>query len=446
MCPYYLHLGLFSLLMFVCLFVFGSGGSSVSLGSSRMRGSLGSVSSAELGSPSLESVSAESSPMHRSVAGDKPSDETAGSSREELTLDEDAVKLKEKEKRKSEDDLSSATREKRKDSGYNYFVNSLKHFNRFLITRIVFFVCFPSRGMGVRLLSSIFGKNPSLSPTGDGSPPPAPTKSPVAKNKLSSVTKEPESEPKSVEDESESAAPKRSAVPSKLGIGVGGNVLAEMKARQERRISGILHKQNSEESDFSERSEQKPEPGGKANSLSPNPLGGIRLRPTPHTPEEQEPPKLPERNNVRFVRPTGLEETESERNKSANPLTGFRLRHRGGAEEAETAKLEDKSNVLNQIRLRATSTVVDDSPSPDPSSDAKANPLSGVRLRSTGINVTEPLKSPNNGDSNAEIKSESRNSLTKLKPPPLAPKPRPWSIVGSDKKTGTKRFLSHFFF
>jgi hypothetical protein len=76
------------------------------------------------------------------VAGDKPSDETAGSSREELTLDEDAVKLKEKEKRKSEDDLSSATREKRKDSGYNYFVNSLKHFNRFLITRIVFLCVF----------------------------------------------------------------------------------------------------------------------------------------------------------------------------------------------------------------------------------------------------------------------------------------------------------------
>jgi hypothetical protein len=250
------------------------------------------------------------------------------------------------------------------------------------------------------------------------------------------MTKEPESEPKLVEDETEPAAPKRSAVPSKLGIGVGGNVLAEMKARQERRISGILHKQNSEESDFSERSE-KPEPS-KANSLSPNPLGGIRLRPTPHTPEDQEPPKLPERNNARFVRPTGLEEVESERNKSTNPLTGFRLRHRGGAEEAETAKLEDKSNALNQIRLRATSTVVDDSPSPDPTSDAKANPLSGVRLRSTGINVTDPLKSPNNGDSSAEIKSESRNSLTKLKPPPLAPKPRPWSIVGSDKKTGMK--------
>jgi hypothetical protein len=56
--------------------------------------------------------------MHRSVAGDKPNDEAGGSSsREELTLDEDAVKLKEKEKRKSEDDLSSVTREKRKDSG-----------------------------------------------------------------------------------------------------------------------------------------------------------------------------------------------------------------------------------------------------------------------------------------------------------------------------------------
>jgi hypothetical protein len=110
------------LVLFVFLYLpcclLRTGGSSVSLGSSRMRGSLGSVSSAELGSPSLESVSAESSPMHRSVAGDKPSDETAGSSsREELTLDEDAVKLKEKEKRKSEDDLSSVTREKRKDSG-----------------------------------------------------------------------------------------------------------------------------------------------------------------------------------------------------------------------------------------------------------------------------------------------------------------------------------------
>jgi hypothetical protein len=114
-----LVLFVFLYLPFVCcLLSCGTGGSSVSLGSSRMRGSLGSVSSAELGSPSLESVSAESSPMHRSVAGDKPSDETAGSSsREELTLDEDAVKLKEKEKRKSEDDLSSVTREKRKDSG-----------------------------------------------------------------------------------------------------------------------------------------------------------------------------------------------------------------------------------------------------------------------------------------------------------------------------------------
>ncbi|XP_059352193.1 F-actin-uncapping protein LRRC16A-like isoform X2 [Daphnia carinata] len=381
-----------------------TGGSSVSLGSSRMRGSLGSVSSAELGSPSLESVSAESSPMHRSVAGDKLGEEVGSSSREELTLDEDAVKLK--EKRKSEDDLSSTTKEKRKDSG---------------------------RGMGVRLLSSIFGKNPSPSPTSDGSPSPAPSKSPVAKTKLTSVTKEQESESKPVEDEAEPAVPKRSAVPSKLGIGVGGNVLAEMKARQERRISGIL-KQNSEESDFSERGIEKGEPN-KANNLSPNPLGGIRLRPTPHTPEEQEPPKLPERNNVRFIRPAGLEEVESDRNKPANPLTGFRLRHRGGADEPETAKLEDKSNALNQIRLRATSAVVDDSPSPDPSGDAKANPLSGVRLRSTGINVTDPLKSPNNGDSNAENKNDSRNSLTKLKPPPLAPKPRPWSIVGSDKKT-----------
>ena len=95
--------------------IFVIGGSSVSLGSSRIRGSLGSVSSAELGSPSLESMSAESSPMHRSVAGDKTTEEAGSSSREELTLDEEAAKSK--EKRKSEDDLSSIAREKRKDSG-----------------------------------------------------------------------------------------------------------------------------------------------------------------------------------------------------------------------------------------------------------------------------------------------------------------------------------------
>ena len=90
-----------------------TGGSSMSLGSSRIRGSLGSVSSAELGSPSLESVSAESSPMHRSVAVDsKTVDEAAAgsSSREELTLDD-------KEKNKSDDDLVSTSKEKRKDSG-----------------------------------------------------------------------------------------------------------------------------------------------------------------------------------------------------------------------------------------------------------------------------------------------------------------------------------------
>ncbi|EFX77083.1 hypothetical protein DAPPUDRAFT_247995 [Daphnia pulex] len=70
---------------------------SVSLGSSRMRGSLGSVSSADLGSPSLESVFAESRPTHRLMAGYKPSDEAAGSSSifsmEELTLDENTVKI-----------------------------------------------------------------------------------------------------------------------------------------------------------------------------------------------------------------------------------------------------------------------------------------------------------------------------------------------------------------
>ncbi|EFX77216.1 hypothetical protein DAPPUDRAFT_247994 [Daphnia pulex] len=192
---------------------------------------------------------------------------------------------------------------------------------------------------------------------------PAPTKSTVAKTKLSSTTKKPESEPRAAEDEAEPAAPKRTAVPSKLGIGVVGNVLAKMKARNI-------------------QSSEKPEPS-KACSLSQNPLRGIRLRPTPHTPEDQEPPKLPK--------------GESERNKSANPLTGFRLHHRDEAEEAKMAKLEEKLNLT---------VYLDDLPSTDPTSDAKANPPSGVPLCSTGINVTDPLKSPHNGDSSAEIKKD----------------------------------------
>lgn len=90
------------------------GGSSVSLGSSRIRGSLGSVSSAELGSPSLDSISADSSPMHRSCAGEKQGDEGC-SSREELEQDEENDRSK--EKRNSEEDIALSRKDKRKDSG-----------------------------------------------------------------------------------------------------------------------------------------------------------------------------------------------------------------------------------------------------------------------------------------------------------------------------------------
>ena len=149
----------------------------------------------------------------------------------------------------------------------------------------------------MRLLSSIFGKNPSPSPTGEGvSPPPA--KSPVAKSRLNSFSKElpdaenrksagkskseSESDLKQIDSE-DSAASKRATPPSKIGgIGVTGTVLAEMKARQERRISGIL-KQNSDESqDVPERPE-KMEP---KSSLSPNPIAGVRLRSAQVSPED----------------------------------------------------------------------------------------------------------------------------------------------------------------
>lgn len=311
--------------------------------------------------------------------------------------------------------------------------------------------------MGVRLLSSIFGKNPSPSPTSDGSPPsPAPTKSPVAKTRLGSLSKEPteaesrkpEHPTNEVSPSEEASSSKRAAVPTKLGIGVGGNVLAEMKARQERRISGIMKQNSNEESDFSEKSEAKTEPISKSSSLSPNPLGGIRLRPTPPTPEDQEPPKLPEKTGIRFNRSAPLDDSESKN----HPLAGIRLRPRGGSEETEvpaTKNEEKTNNVTNHFRLRAASSPAEEgSSSGDTTGEAvKTNPLSGVKLRSTGINVIDPLKSPNNDSGSAgEIKSEARNSLSKLKPPPLAPKPRPWSIVGSDKKTGAPLRVSTPFF
>ena len=137
----------------------------------------------------------------------------------------------------------------------------------------------------------------------------------------------------------------------------------------------------------------------------------------------------------------GPEEAETERTKSPNPITSVRLRPRGvNPEDAEVSvKPEEKSaNSLNNYRLRATGSTVTEDSDVSEKSESKPNPLSGVRLRSTGINVTNSSKSPGSSNGDVESKNESRNSLTsKLRaPPPLAPKPRPWSIVGSDKKTG----------
>lgn len=273
-------------------------------------------------------------------------------------------------------------------------------------------------------MSSIFGKNPSPSPTGDASPP-QPAKSPVAKIRFGTA-QSPKEEHETKTSESEDGASKKSAGPSKIGIGVGGNVLAEMKARQERRISGILNKQNSEESDVSEVSDKTEPSGAKSASTSPNPLGGIRLRSAAQAPDDDVPPKLPEKT-IRFAK--SPEEPDADKSKSNSSL--FRLRSRIGLEEAQ----DDKPPPLNHVKLRSTANN-DDGQSLELTSE-KANPLSGVRLRSTGINVAENHKTGNGGD--GDNKSESRNSLTKLKPPPLAPKPRPWSVVGSDKKNGKTR-------
>lgn len=85
------------------------------MGSGRVRGSLGSVSSAELGSPSVDSISADSSPMHRPSATEKVNEETGSISLEELVHDDDKESDKAK---KCDDDVATTTgKDKRKDSG-----------------------------------------------------------------------------------------------------------------------------------------------------------------------------------------------------------------------------------------------------------------------------------------------------------------------------------------
>merc|ERR1712071_445597 len=227
---------------------------------------------------------------------------------------------------------------------------------------------------------------------------------------------------------------KRATPRSKIGIGVTGNVLAGMKARQERRISGIL-KQNSDESQECPDKTDKIET--PKSNLSPNPIGGVRLRASQLTPDDPD----PEKGIGRFNRAGGAEEAESERSKSTNPIASVRLRPRVTADECDAsgkASEEKCNNALNNFRLRTTSTVVTEDADVSEKSESKpSNPLSGVRLRSTGINVAKSPSNSNNGE--AENKNDARNSLTKLKPPPLAPKPRPWSIVGSDKKSEVAR-------
>jgi hypothetical protein len=198
----------------------------------------------------------------------------------------------------------------------------------------------------------------SSSPPQTQQQPQLPAKSPIAKTRLGSTSKEPEA---TADSPDELVVAKRSAVPTKLGIGVGGNVLAEMKARQERRISGIM-KQNSEDSDISERLESVNSNNSKASSLSPNPLGKIRLRQTPPTPEELEMPKLSTENKDKVTTPSPamrfMRSNPTAEKQKSNPLSDYiRLRPKGGSEETEapsTVKnVEDKSNILSQFRIRA---------------------------------------------------------------------------------------------
>merc|ERR1719394_1273078 len=159
---------------------------------------------------------------------------------------------------------------------------------------------------------------------------------------------------------------------SKAGVGLGGEVLAEMKSKQEKRAS-VVPKNNSSEVSAS-KEEKEPE----------NPFGGIKLRSTGRA------------SNLTSPSADISPDNQSERS--------FQSRDNGLSQSEHSNK------------------TIQDEPDGTPEK-IKHSSSSIIGLRAATFDTT------------SKSKTDLNESLEESKPRP-PPKPRPWSIVGVDRKSG----------
>lgn len=156
----------------------------------------------------------------------------------------------------------------------------------------------------------------------------------------------------------------------RVGVSVGSNVLAEMKAKQEKRSSGIFT-------------------NSTATSISSN-------------------------SNV-----SGL-------------LNKFKQTEEKESVTVTHAKSESKSISSVNVNINSVTSTVSSS-----GSSVKVNSTS----ESSSVSVSK-AKEQISGNKNslvanaaAALNANASNNVNK-RPPPVAPKPRPWSVVGSDRRSG----------
>ncbi|XP_039285032.1 F-actin-uncapping protein LRRC16A isoform X2 [Nilaparvata lugens] len=161
-------------------------------------------------------------------------------------------------------------------------------------------------------------------------------------------------------------------------------------------------------------------------------------------------PRSRSNDNLERYSPLARRTSTSDSTHSSSPLAR-RLDSLRDEESAEEMEVGRKSNTLPDMKSKR---VASPSSRPDSDSEKPGSPtisIPSVKLRSTGL--ADSLRSPTNGfprasdapkspvlkaiNSKDKTSESDKNVGCKVKPPPpLAPKPRPWSVVGSDRKSG----------
>ncbi|XP_075224401.1 capping protein regulator and myosin 1 linker 1 leucine rich repeat protein [Lycorma delicatula] len=117
--------------------------------------------------------------------------------------------------------------------------------------------------------------------------------------------------------------------------------------------------------------------------------------------------------------------------KSGNALSEFRSKHRvaspSGKQDSDCEMPGSPTMGIPSVKLRSTGLA-----------DCLRSPTNGYP-RNSDAPKSPILKSTSNKDKSNDLGGGNKNHCpTKMKtvPPPLAPKPRPWSMVSSDRKSG----------